>query len=253
MSFDLIKANLNLYAVLKNLEDLVSYDEEIKEVAKSWAVSIQFSVKKGPKAYVAFRDGRCEVGRGKYSSPSARLFFTSPEHLNKMFDGQANPIPLKGLTRIGFLSKEFPKATDKLEYYLKPNDELLSDPAYMELNTRFTLTTAAYALKELFEHDPIGRQNASHIPDGAILLKVLPSGPSAHLKIQHGNITVQKGDVENPIALMTFKNMEVANKLLNGKSDAFAAVASGDVSMKGRVPALEAINIVLDRIPLYLS
>ncbi|MCU0661795.1 MAG: hypothetical protein MUC50_05650 [Myxococcota bacterium] len=253
MSFDLIKANLNLYAILKNLEDLVVYDAETKEAARDWAVSVQFSVKGGPKAYVAFRDGKCEVGRGKCSRPSARLYFVSPRHLNKMFEGQANPIPLKGLTKLRFLTRDFPKATEKLEYYLKPTAELLNDPSYMALNTRFTLTTAAYALRELFEYDPIGRLNATHIANGTVMLKVLPSGPSAHLKFEDGKISVHKGDTKDPTALMTFKNLEVANALLNGKSDAFAAVASGDVAMKGRVPAIEAINIVLDRIPLYLS
>ena len=253
MSFAKIKANLNLYAVLKNLEDLVVYDEEIKKVSKDWIMSIQFTVKNGPKAYVIFRDGKCEVGRGKCKRPAARLFFTSPAHLNKMFDGKANPIPNKGFTKLGFLTKEFPKATEKMEYYLKPTDELLKDPDYLAINTRFTLNTAAFALKEMFELDPVGQLNASHIPDGILMLKVLPDGPAAHLKFNKGLISVHKGSVEAPSALMMFKDMKVANDLLNGKSDAFSAVAAGDVMMKGRIPMIEATNIVLDRIQHYLS
>ena len=253
MSFNAIKANLNLYAVLKNLEDLVAYDEEIGKVSKDWSMSIQFSVKKGPKAYVIFRDGKCEVGRGKCRRPAARLFFTSPAHLNKMFDGKANPIPTKGFTKLNFLTKQFPKATDKMEYYLKPTDELLQNPHYLEMNTRLTLNTAAFALKELFEMDPIGRLNAPHIPDGVLLMKVLPEGPAAHLKFNKGHITAHKGDVSNPSAMMLFRGTQVANDLLNGKCDAFAAIATGDVIMKGRVPMIEATNIVLDRIQMYLA
>lgn len=253
MSFAKIKANLNLYAVLKNLEDLVVYDEEIRKVSKDWSMSIQFSVKKGPKAYVIFRDGKCEVGRGKCKRPAARLFFTSPTHLNKMFDGEANPIPTKGFTKLGFLTKQFPKATDKMEYYLKPTDELLADPEYLAVNTRFTLNTAAFALREMFELDPIGRLNASHVPDGILLLKVLPDGPAAHLKFDTGRISAHKGDTDKASAIMMFRDMKVANDLLNGKSDAFAAAAAGDVIMKGRIPMIEATNIVLDRIQLYLS
>lgn len=253
MSYDKIKANLNLYAVLKNLEDLVSYDDEINKLAKDWSMSIQFDVIKGPKAYVVFRDGKCEVGRGKYKRPAARLLFTSPRHLNKMFDGKSNPIPAKGLTKLDFLTKQFPQATEKMEYYLKPTDELLKDSYYLEMNTRFTLNTAAFALKEMFELDPVGRLNAAHIPDGILLLKILPDGPAAHLQFENGNIAVHKGNHPNPTAMMMFKDMEVANNLLNGKSDAFTAVAAGDVMMRGRIPMIEATNIVLDRIAFYLS
>ena len=59
----------------------------------------------------------------------------SEAHLNKMFDGNSNPIPLKGFTKLGFLDKEFSKVTDKLEYYLKPTPELLEDPNYLNINT----------------------------------------------------------------------------------------------------------------------
>ena len=49
-------------------------------------------MKHGPKAYVSFKNGKCEVGRGKRKRPSAKLFFSSPTHLNNMFDGNGNPI-----------------------------------------------------------------------------------------------------------------------------------------------------------------
>ena len=116
MANDLLRANLNLYAVLQNLEDLVAYDPEMNAFAKSWRLSIQFSVSGGPKAYVAFADGVCKVGRGKHPSPSVILYFTSPGHLNKMFDGKANPIPLWGFTKLGFRSSP----TDSLTSSSRP-------------------------------------------------------------------------------------------------------------------------------------
>ena len=66
MNFELIKANLNLYAVLQNLEDLVKFDKEVSETIKDWDISIQFIVKNGPRAYILFKDGQCVFGRGKY-------------------------------------------------------------------------------------------------------------------------------------------------------------------------------------------
>ncbi|NQU51609.1 MAG: hypothetical protein HQ522_03625, partial [Bacteroidetes bacterium] len=138
MSYHLIKAGINLYAVIKNLEDLIALDEECRNLIKGKKLSIQFIVKNGPTAWVKFENDACQVGKGKMKSPNVKLWFKSPEHLNKMFDGDANPIPLKGYTKLGFLTKDFPKITDKLEYYLKP--ELVENPSaeYIAINTRFT-------------------------------------------------------------------------------------------------------------------
>lgn len=253
MNPEFIKASLNLHAVLQNLEDLVAHDPEIGDLARGWRVAIQFAVFKGPAAYIEFKDGICRVGRGAHAAPDVRLFFTSPAHLNRMMDGKGNPIPLKGFTRLGFLTKEFPKATDRLEYYLKPTDDLLADSAYLALNTRMTLNTAAFAVKELAGLDPIGRLNAAHMPDGTVLMKILPDGPAAHVQFSSGDIQVFKGDVDRPAAMLLFKDFEIANRFLNGKMDVFTAVAAGDVMIKGQTPMLDALGLILDRVPVYLS
>ena len=253
MNHELIKASLNLYAVLQNLEDLVAYDATVGNLAKAWNVAIQFSVFKGPAAYIEFKNGTCRVGRGHHAAPDVRLFFTSAAHLNRMMDGKGNPIPLKGFTRLGFLTKEFPKATDRLEYYLKPTDELLADEQYLALNTRMTLNTAAFAVRELAQLDPIARLNAAHIQDGTVLMKVLPDGPAAHVQFSSGDIQVFKGDVKRPMAMLLFRNFEIANRFLNGKMDVFTAVAAGDVMIKGQTPMLDSLGLILDRVPAYLS
>ncbi len=253
MTHQLIKAHLNLHAVLQNLEDLVEHDPQTAALAEDWRISVQFTVKKGPRAFISFADGACQVGPGKCRRPSVILYFKSPEHLNRMMDGTANPIPLKGMTRLPFLAKEFPRATDRLEHFLKPTDELLADPDYLALNTRFSLSTAVFAVRELCLLDEVGQLNAAHIPKGTVLFKVLPDGPAMHLVFQRGDIEVVKGEAKQPSAVMLFKNQQVANDLLNGKGDAFTAIAAEDVMIRGRIPMIEAINPILDRIPLYLS
>lgn len=253
MNFNLIKANLNLYAVLKNLEDIVKYDTEIAKLSKDWNISIQFKVRKGPRAYIEFKNGVCFVNRGTKKWASIILYFLSPEHLNKMFDGRGNPIPLRGITRLKFLTKDFVKLTERLEYFLKPRDELLKDKSYLELNTRLTLNTAAFALREIGELDKIGRAVSAHMRDGSVLLKVLPEGPSVNVNINRGRILPAKGEVDKPMAVLYMKNMSVANDFLNGKVDTFAAVASGDVQIKGQTPMLDSLSLLLDRIPVYLT
>lgn len=75
MSYELIKANLNLYAMLRNLEDVIRYDRETASLVKNWDVSIEFRVLNGPKAYIEFKSSICTVGRGKYKNPSVMLLF----------------------------------------------------------------------------------------------------------------------------------------------------------------------------------
>ena len=209
MSHELIKANLNLYAVLKNLEDLVSYDKEIARFTSDWNISIQFIVKKGPEAYVVFKDGKCTVDRGRYKRPSVKLFFTSPEKLNKMMDGDGTPVILKGFTKLKFLLKDFPVVTDKLEYYLKPTDELLKDKAYLKINTRMTLNTAAFAVREIALLDPIVNSVAGHIRNGAVSLRVLPKGPDVSITFKDGDIKPQKEAVEKTMSY--FKSFQEEN------------------------------------------
>ncbi len=253
MNIDLIKANLNLYAVLKNLEDIAKFDPEIVKISKEWNVSIQFRVRKGPKAYIEFKNGECTVNRGKKRFAGIILYFLSPAHLNRMFDNQGNPIPLRGISKLKFLTGDFVKLTGKLEYYLKPTGELLRDKTYLALNTRLTLNTAAYALREIGELDKIGRAVSAHMRDGSVLLKVLPDGPSVNVTLKNGKILPAKGDVDRPMAVLLMKNMKLANEFLNGKVDTFAAVASGDVMIKGQTPMLDSLSLLLDRIPVYLS
>ncbi|MGD9305074.1 MAG: SCP2 sterol-binding domain-containing protein [Desulfobacterales bacterium] len=253
MIYDIIKANLNLTAVLQNLEDLVQFDDDMAALTKHWDTSLQFTVFRGPKAFVRFKNGRCRVQQGNHSNPSLKLFFFSPAHLNRMFAGNGTPIPLKGFTKLKFLIKEFSKLTDKLEYYLTPSDKRLQVTKYLELNTRFTLNTAVFAVKELVRLDPIAKTVASHIGNGRMLIKIMPHGPSIHLDFQNGDVFVKKGDTVRPMACIFMQNVRVANDFLNGKLDAFTAIASGNVLIKGQIPMIDSISLILDRIPLYLK
>lgn len=253
MNYDLVKANLNLHAVLKNLEDITALDPEMKELTASWNNSIQFIVRNGPRAYVSFNEGKCSVGHGTIKGASVKLWFSSPSHLNRMFDGTANPIPLKGFTRLGFLTKEFPKLTDRLSYYLKPTEDLMKDKQYLEMNTRLTLNTAAFAVPEIASYDPVGIKIGKKIPDGTVAMRILPGFHSVNVKFSHGIATAEKGDVKRPEALMEMKNVRLASGFLNGSTDAFTAIASGDVAIKGLIPMLDGMSLLLDRIQLYIS
>jgi hypothetical protein len=253
MGYDYTKACLNLYAVIKNLEDLCAYDPESMALIRDWNVSISFRVFGGPEAYVRFANGKCEVGRGTLKASTISLFFVTPGHLNKMFENKGMPIPLRGFKQLGFLSAEFPKLTRKLEYYLKPTPTLLGDRAYLDVNTRLTLTTATFAVAELAASDPIGRLVSAHLNPGQLVLKILPDGPATTLTCGHGAVRAEKGEAAHPIGCMYFKDVQTANDLFNNKLDTFTAVASGTIQLWGQLGTIDAINLLLDRVPAYLQ
>jgi hypothetical protein len=253
MGYQHTKACLNLYAVIKNLEDLCVYDPESAALIRDWNISVNFRVLGGPEAYVRFANGKCEVGRGALTGATISLFFVSGGHLNKMFDNKGMPIPLRGFKQLGFLSKEFPKLTKRLEYYLKPTAALLADRAYLELNTRLTLTTATFAVAELAASDSIGRLVSAHLNAGPLVLKILPDGPATTLTCGHGAVHADKGEAAHAIGYMYFKDFQTANDVFNNRIDTFTAVTSGAIQLWGQLGTIESINLLLDRVPAYLK
>jgi putative sterol carrier protein len=252
MTNDLTKANINLYAVLRNLEDLCEMDKDTKNLIAGKDITLQLTVKDGPEALISFKDGKCTFKKGT-GKCNIKLYFKSPEHFNQMIDGKANPIPLKGFTNISFLKNEFTKLTDKLSYYLKPSDELLKNPEYMKINTFLTAYTAFFALAEIGNTDKIGKLNASRIPDGTISISVLNNGPAIKIIVKDGHLEAEKGKAEKPRATMTFANSEIANAILNGKMDSYTCIGNGTFEVRGYVPMLDNMNKLLSQVPAYLK
>ena len=253
MDTDLLKAHLNLFAVLQNLEDLLKFDDQSAQMARTWDLSIQFSVMGGPSAHVVFKDGACTHGAGKLPGASVKLLFTSPAHLNAMFDGKGKPIPLKGFSKLGFLSRDFAKLTDRMSYFLRPDEAENQTDDYRAMHTVLLFHTAFFAVGELAKLDPISRKVAAHIPDGAFQVEVLPDGPAVFIDYQGGTARVAKGRAAKPMAVMSFRDLDVANALLTGQLDGFLGLAEGKVVMKGLLSFIEQTNFILDRVEMFLA
>jgi len=67
--------------------------------------------------------GASTIGAEGAKEATVVLGFASCAHLNKMFDGKGNPVPLWGFTKIGFLTGTFTKLTERMAYFLKPTDD----------------------------------------------------------------------------------------------------------------------------------
>ncbi|MFZ5354485.1 MAG: hypothetical protein ACOZCL_17415 [Bacillota bacterium] len=252
MKDELTLSYINLYAVLRNLEELCDMDSEAKSLIANKNLSICFKVKNGPQAVLSFQNGKCTFSEG--SGPcSIKLYFTSPAHLNSMFEGKANPIPLKGLTKISFLKNEFTKLTERLSFYLKPTDALLKDKNYHRLNTILTANTAIFALSQIGNHDRLGKLNAYRMPDGIISIQASDGSLALNVTADHGVLTPKKGKADKPRAIMEFSDLETANNLLNGKVDAYTCIATGGIKTRGYVPMLDCFDKLLGMVPRYLK
>ena len=251
---DKIKARLNLNAVLRNLEELPALDKQTAEIIKDWSLSIRFTIRGDMTALLKFSQGMCVYDTETTATADVSLYFLTHRHLNAMFDNKATPIPTRGFTKLGFLKNEFPKVTERLEHFLKPTDELLKDPDYLQINTALTLYTAAFSVCEMVQFDPVAKLVGQQMPEATLELNVLPAGPNAHILYDgRGKAKAYRGKADSPSGSITMRDCETANQLINGKLDGFGAVATGDVKLKGMIPLIDNTNLILDRIPLYLQ
>lgn len=246
----LTMANINLYAVLRNIQDLCDLDHEAKKLIEGKELSVLFRVRKGPVGRLIFTGGKCTFKRGG-GKHNVSLYFTSNEKFNRMIEGKGNPIPLKGLTKLSFLTKEFAQLTDKLSSYLRADEKDLINPDFYRINTKLLFYTAFFALGEIGNHDPLGKLNGGRMPDGCIQVEI-EEGPAVTLTVKNGWITVEKGRRAHDASMM-LKNFETANGILNGQRDAFSCIASGELALSGYIPLLDNMNRLLGQVPSYLS
>jgi hypothetical protein len=90
-----LRARLNLYAVLQNLEELVRLDEQAAEMVRHWSVSVRFAVRRGPSVCLRFADGRCRHERGVRGTADVSLYFLSPQHLLPALESQDRLAPVR--------------------------------------------------------------------------------------------------------------------------------------------------------------
>lgn len=245
------KAFVNLYAVLGTLEELCRLDEEARALIDGKTFSIGFRVAGGPCAALRFGHGACALTDGD-ADCDIRLAFPSPEKFNAMIDGTANPIPIKGFTKLKLLTKTFVPLTDILTRYLRASQEDLKDPKFFEKSTTLMFYTIAAALSQIGNHDKIARASAGYIPDGTVCLRI-HEGPAATVAVRDHLLQTVKRPPEDPSAVMEFTSMAIARDLFEGRRNSLACIGVGEVRVEGMMLMLDNLNRILDRVGLYLA
>lgn len=244
-------AFVNMFAVLKDIENLCEIDDAARKIATvKKPVSIAFNVSDGPQATLEFANGRCAMKNGM--GGQIKLKLSSPEHFNLMIDGVKNPIPYGGFTKLSFLMKDFTALTELLSGYLKPPPERLEDRGFYEKSTTMMFYLVANALSAIGNYDRLGRISASKIPDGSIALEI-GGGPSAEIVVKKGQMTTYCRAAKNPRSFMIFRSYDVARGLFEGTVDSMSALAAGDIVMKGFIPMIDNLNKLLSRVAIYLG
>lgn len=244
-------AAVNLYAVLGTIPRLCALSPEAHDLIKSDSVSLAFAVKNGPSATLFFDKGSVRMEHG---TKGAQIYIPlgTPKKFNGVIDGNVTPIPTRGFTKLGFLLKRFTPLTDILSRYLRAADEDLRDPVFFATSTRLMLYVISEAMAAIGNHDTVGRFSASNIPDGVARIAIADVD-AAYVAAKDHVLTALHGDGVTHTASMTFRNLEVARALFDGKLNAVTAVGTGDVAISGMVPMLDNLNRILDRVAYYLG
>ncbi|MBD3780627.1 MULTISPECIES: hypothetical protein [unclassified Cellulomonas] len=246
-------AFVNLHAVLGALPELVRRVPAARELltVDPRPVSVVFAVRGGPRAALAFRDGAVQVVPDR-TVGTILLPFASPEAFNRVVAGEAQPVPVTGLHRIGFLLRVFTPLTELLGRYLRPAPEDLADPAFRETSTALTLHVAVAAAAQLANEDRAGRFSAHHTVDGDVALEV--TGSLAYtLRVRDHRMTFVPEPSPRPRAALTFADLDTAGALLAGKVSALACLGDGRMAMRGHVAMVDNVNRILDRVGQYLG
>lgn len=249
-----VMARINLFGVLRSLQELVAQDAESRALMEGTDLTVEFVVRGSFRGALKFSGGNCEFIEGRAARVDIRLFFFSPAHLNRMVDGKASPIPLKGLTKIGFLTGPFTKLTDRLSHFLRPEDGARDDPDFHAINTRLTAFVAFHAVSEVGNWDDLGRVSASRVPDGVLQVKVeQEGGPAMALIASGGKLSTRVGIHPESNCLMWFRDLQALSELLNGELESFSIFGQGRAGIRGFVPMADKLNPILALLPGYLS
>lgn len=244
-------AYINMFAVLKDLEMLCELDKDAKALASpKTPVSIGFNVGNGPLATLNFAEGKCTMTDGL--SGQIKLKLANCEAFNLMVDGKKNPTPYAGFTKLKFLLNDFTKLTDLLNKYLRAEEKELQDRAFFEKSTTMMFYLVANALSAIGNYDRIGKISAAKIPDGSISMEI-SGGPCAEIVVKDGHMTTYNRKAASPRSYMIFADYDTARGLFDGTTESMSALAESKLIMKGFIPMIEHLNMIMSRVAVYLA
>jgi hypothetical protein len=251
-----VLSRLYLSAVLPCLTDLAAEDPPAREILGDLDASIVLRIVGGPAATLRLRPGRVAWENGSGRAPSVILLFLSDRHLNAFFSGKTWALPLAvwGGWRIGLLIR-FSRLTKRLEAVLNGDAAVLATEAGRRLHARLSLIAAGLGLRPLAEGDEVSRKTLSSLPAGLAAFTI-EGEQGATIWFDHGSADYAAGWGEpprRPDVRITFADMTVAYAAMRDEIDTLAAIGLGQITVEGLVPLADGLNVVMERLRVYLQ
>ena len=251
-------ARLHLHAVLPALEDLAALSPEVRDLAARWPFSLRLQLLHGPSATLTSPgDGTLRVTPGHTAPSRLTLTFLTANQLNRTFlnQGALPPVPTGGAWRL-LKVRPFVALTKHLDAVLQATPAALADERFRLLHLRLLFRVLVGATPIVAEADAVARHSLSHTPPGTLELRVPSLNLIGHLRWADGRLTSGFGplpDRATPDAVLTFVDLPTADDALLGRLDPNAAVGLGRVEIRGLVPLIDGLSVVMDRVEGYIK
>lgn len=231
------------HATLRLITEL---SPEIIRASFPGRATIQILAPGGPACSIRVAGGKATFRSTRRVFPTVSLWFPKPAHVAALLAGGKAPvIPIPASPRFITGVKAFRKLTGAVQ-------EAFQDP---EHRVRLLLMGTLFALEEVASRDSYVAARARRIPDGTIAVSVegddevrgwFRKGPEG--------ITTGSGAPDStPNAELQFADRDAAEALLAGKLPAALALAERRVRLYGRIPMIQNLFPVLDRVAVYMG
>jgi hypothetical protein len=251
-----VLSRLYLEAVLPCLTDLSEQDPHARAIMGDTRANIALRILGGPKAVVSFDRGRIVCRAAADSLPSVTLLFYTRGHLNAFFAGAkwALPLPIWGGWRVGLLNR-FAKLAARLDAVLNGQPQVLASAEGRRLYARLSLIAAGLGLAPLAQGDPDAIHMLQTLPQGLAAFRI-EGEPNSTVWFDRrsGKAVAGWGDPpRRPDVSIVFGNIDLAYAAMRDEADTMAAIGAGDMTIEGLIPLADGLNVVMERLRIYLQ
>lgn len=240
-------ADLYLGAVLPSLAQLVSLDTPAKALVgrRPWHIELRTPV--GDCANISF-DGHQVLGDLRPGLRPLVLRFFSQKHLLETFRGTSRipPLPVRGFGHL-FKVGRFSALTGRLTEVMNPAGNAV------ECRTRLLFGgLLVRALAILCANQAGAAESLGHYERFVCQISIEDDVSSWFGKSTGGFCAGPGAPGSPPNLHLKFSNLSIANAAATGQLDHAAAIGSGGLVVVGLTPLADALDVLLDRIDVYL-
>ncbi|TVQ23028.1 MAG: hypothetical protein EA382_10935 [Spirochaetaceae bacterium] len=211
------------------------------------SVTIHLRVPRGPVCSIsARRDGAFASDRAR-GWPSLILFFPGPIDLVRVLSGtKGRVIPIPTGFRFVRAGASFRALTGALAAAFADD----------QTRPRMLLLATLFAVEQVARHDPYVAARLARIPHGTIMV-TMASTRAMILRDANGlSVRAEQATADDVDASanaeLEFADADTALALLTGKISAAIALAERRVLLHGRIPMIQNLFPIIDRVGVYL-